>query len=160
MLRHVADGQPVVPPVRLPCARPGSRQDAFRSNAAILPGRVQARCPWLAGRCYARLASMTAHPDAPVRERRWLLLAEEGNHSWLGRATDPDEEDVGRAETSLRRAGVGGWLAVSEGDYWGKEPVTLLEVRALNAPRAAFAQPSRRSSNVAGKGCVELLPVW
>ena len=72
------------------------------------------------------------------RERRWLLLAEEGSHSWLGRATDPDDEDIARAEASLRRVGVGGWVAVSEGDYWSSRPMDLLAVRVLNAPKVSF----------------------
>ncbi|MFT8246458.1 hypothetical protein [Roseomonas sp. BN140053] len=73
-----------------------------------------------------------------ARERRWLLLAESGDHSWLGRATDPTEDEIGAAEGSLRRAGVGGFLAISEGDYWSRGPMSLLEVRRLNTPGASF----------------------
>jgi hypothetical protein len=75
----------------------------------------------------------------PARERRWLLLAEEGSHSWLGRYSDPDEDDIGLAEASLRRAGLGGWIAVSEGDYWSSSPMTVLQVRTLAVPKATFA---------------------
>lgn len=75
-----------------------------------------------------------------ARERRWLLLAEEGSHSWLGRATDPDEDDIARAEASLERAGVGGWIAVSEGDYWGRREMTLLQVRQLGTPKVSFEE--------------------
>ena len=84
--------------------------------------------------------SMSKSLNRSTRERRWILLAQEGSHAWLGRATDPEEDDVGRAEASLRRSGVGGWLAVCEGDYWSMEPIKLLEVRALNRPSISFAE--------------------
>ena len=86
--------------------------------------------------CYP--SEMSPPPGTLIRERRWLLLAEEGSHSWLGRNTDPDEEDLDRAEAALIGAGVGGWVAVSEGDYWGRGAMTLLQVRELNNPRTAF----------------------
>lgn len=73
-----------------------------------------------------------------IQERRWLLLAEEGSHSWLGRNTDPGEEDLSRAEAALIGAGVGGWVAVSEGDYWGIGRMTLLQVREINGPKVSF----------------------
>jgi hypothetical protein len=76
--------------------------------------------------------------DGATRERRWLLLAETEDHSWLGRATDPSEDEIGAAEASLCRVGAGGFLAVSEGDYWSRGPMSLLEVRRLNGPGASF----------------------
>ena len=89
------------------------------------------------------------------RERRWLLLAEEGSHSWLGRAIDPEDEDIGHAEASLRQVGLGGWIVVSEGDYWRPGPMVLLEVRTLNAPKKSFDEAmvlflSRRQSLLGG----------
>ncbi|MBP0447436.1 hypothetical protein J8J14_21995 [Roseomonas sp. SSH11] len=81
---------------------------------------------------------MECLPDNPAHERRWLLLADTGDHSWLGRATKPSEDEIGAAEASLRRVGTGGFLVVSEGDYWSKGPLTLLEVRRLNGPGASF----------------------
>lgn len=81
---------------------------------------------------------MEPSPDNPARERRWLLLAETGDHSWLGRETDPGEDEIGSAEASLRRVGVGGFLVVTEGDYWSRGPMSLLEVRRLNGPGASF----------------------
>lgn len=65
------------------------------------------------------------------RERRWLLLSEGGSHSWLGRATDPSESEISAAEAALRRAGVGGYLVVSEGDYWSSSEMSVLRVRDL-----------------------------
>jgi hypothetical protein len=82
--------------------------------------------------------SMNSFPDNPARERRWLVLAETGDHYWLGRATDPSEDEIDAAEASLRRVGIGGFLAISEGDYWSRDPLTLLEVRRLNGPGASF----------------------
>jgi hypothetical protein len=73
-----------------------------------------------------------------VRERRWIVLGADGRHTTLGRATDPNEEEVSAVEDALRRAGVGGYLAVSEGDYWSAAPMTLLEVRPLNRPETPF----------------------
>lgn len=84
------------------------------------------------------MVNMEPSPDNPVRERRWLLLAETGDHSWLGRARDPGEDEIGAAEASLQRVGIGGFLAVSEGDYWSRGPMSLLEVRRLNTPGASF----------------------
>jgi hypothetical protein len=75
---------------------------------------------------------------ANARERRWLLLAEDGAHSWLGRATDPTDEEIASAEEALARAGTGGFLAVSEGDYWSAAPMSLMQVRQLNGPGASF----------------------
>lgn len=72
------------------------------------------------------------------RERRWLLLSEDGSHSWLGRATDPSESEISAAEAALRRAGVGGYLAVSEGDFWSDAPLTVLWVRDLAGPAGTF----------------------
>ncbi|PZP48526.1 MAG: hypothetical protein DI601_00115 [Azospirillum brasilense] len=65
------------------------------------------------------------------RERRWILLARDGSHSWLGRETDPSEEEVQAAEEALRRAGIGGFIGVSEGDYWGSGEIAVLWVRNL-----------------------------
>ncbi|MXP65618.1 hypothetical protein E0493_19910 [Roseomonas sp. M0104] len=73
-----------------------------------------------------------------ARERRWLLLVETGDHYWLGRVSDPSEDEIGAAEASLRHVGTGGFLAVSEGDYWSRGPMSLLEVRRLNKPDASF----------------------
>lgn len=73
-----------------------------------------------------------------TRERRWMLLTEGGDHTWLGRHSDPTEDEIGAAEAALRRAGTGGWLAIGEGDYWSRGPYALLEVRRLNSPSASF----------------------
>ena len=72
------------------------------------------------------------------RERRWLVLSEDGRHVWLGRAADPSEEEIVGAERALKSAGQAGWLAVSEGAYYGKGPFSLLRVRALAGPTGSW----------------------
>jgi hypothetical protein len=70
-------------------------------------------------------------PDFSPRERRWLLLVQDGSHSWLGRTSDPSEDEITAAGAALERAGVGGYLAVSEGDYWSEGELSVLWVRDL-----------------------------
>lgn len=75
----------------------------------------------------------------PARERRWIVLAEDGRHTTLGRDTDPTGGEITAAEQALVAQGLDGWLAVAEGDYWAKRgKVFLLMVRPLGAPRMAF----------------------
>ncbi len=58
----------------------------------------------------------------------------------LGRASDPTEQDILDAEAALLRQGLGGWLAVMQGNpYVGTEP-QLLEVRRLGEPSVEFRQ--------------------
>ena len=76
-----------------------------------------------------------------MRERRWAVLGEDGRHVWLGRATDPSAEEVDASEDGLRRAGLAGWLVVTEGDYWSaRSPMSLHEVRPLASPSIPFTQ--------------------
>ena len=73
------------------------------------------------------------------RERRWVVVAEDGRYATLGRETDPSEDETAAAEKGLEAAGTGGWLAIMEGKpYVGEEP-TLLEVRTLAKPSTSFA---------------------
>jgi hypothetical protein len=73
------------------------------------------------------------------RERRWIVLAEDGRHSTLGRDTDPSEDEIKAAERSLVAQALNGWLAVAEGDYWSRRAkVSLLMVRCLGAPHVEF----------------------
>jgi hypothetical protein len=66
-----------------------------------------------------------------ARERRWLVIASDGRHVTLGRASDPSAEDLEQASEALRIQGLGGWLAVSEGQYYGRGKLELLMVRLL-----------------------------
>jgi hypothetical protein len=64
-------------------------------------------------------------------EKRWIVLSQDGRHVTLGRHTDPSEEEIARAAEGLRSSGVGGWLAVTEGGYYTRGAVSILEVREL-----------------------------
>lgn len=73
------------------------------------------------------------------RERRWIVLGEDGRHVTLGRSTDPTAEEIARAGDGLRAAGVGGWLAVIEGVYYSSRGrVSLMMVRELAPCRASW----------------------
>lgn len=64
-------------------------------------------------------------------ERRWLVIASDGRHVTVGRATDPTPESLDLAASALRVQGLGGWLAVSEGSYYEPSPLRLMMVRLL-----------------------------
>ena len=48
------------------------------------------------------------------KDRRWLVLAEDGRHSIIGIRTDPSPEEIRALGESLESAGLAAWLAV-----WG-----------------------------------------
>lgn len=75
--------------------------------------------------------------DGTHREKRWLALASDGRHGWLGRHSDPSEDELVNVSRSLSEAGLGAWLCIGEGVYWSSGPYTLLEVRRL-APGGEF----------------------
>lgn len=66
-----------------------------------------------------------------AREKRWLVVTQDGRHATLGRHTDPSPDEVAAAGSQLDTLGVAGWLAVSEGVYYSKTPVILLFVRSI-----------------------------
>jgi hypothetical protein len=75
----------------------------------------------------------------PRRERRWIVLGEDGRHVTLGRHSDLTEAEIAAAEQALAAQGLHGWLAVAAGDYWARRGrVSLLMVRPLGTPQAAF----------------------
>ena len=82
--------------------------------------------PRMAG--HAMSQNMTS---TPVKEKRWIVLGEDGRHATLGRHSDPTDEEISRAAESLRAAGLGGWLAVTEGSYYARGKVSVLQVREL-----------------------------
>ncbi len=82
---------------------------------------------------------VTKAAERRTRERRWIVLAEDGRHSTLGRDTDPTEAEIASTEQALAAQGLHGWLAIADGDYWAKrDKVGLLMVRPLGAPLTAF----------------------
>lgn len=106
---------------------------------------------------------MSEPSSRPARERRWLLLGEDGAYTWLGRASDPDESEIGLLERNLAAVGRSAWTAVAEGDYWDGRPMTLLQVRELNAPTVPFEQAAgifleRRRRTLQGLGDVPPAP--
>jgi len=74
-----------------------------------------------------------------TRDLRWIVLAPDGRTVTLGRHSDPSEAEILAAEASLQNQGIGGWLAVMEGNpYTGPKP-RFLEVRQLGQPSVPFA---------------------
>ncbi|MFC7552328.1 hypothetical protein ACFQU7_08815 [Pseudoroseomonas wenyumeiae] len=74
-------------------------------------------------------------------ERRWVILGEDGRHVTLGRASDPSEDEIRRAEEQLRAQGLAGWLAVMQGNpYTGTMP-RLMMVRPLAEPSPPSRMP-------------------
>lgn len=72
-------------------------------------------------------------------ERRWILLATNGQYVTLGRASDPSADEITRCQDQLRRQGAAGWVAIMQGNpYLGRLP-SLMEVRPLADPAGAFA---------------------
>jgi len=66
------------------------------------------------------------------REQRWVVLATDGRHVTLGRHVPPAEEEVAKASSALVKAGLTGWLAGLDGDYWsGRTPVVLTMIEPL-----------------------------
>jgi hypothetical protein len=62
-------------------------------------------------------------------ERRWALIAEDGRPSWLGRHSDSSEAELAQVTDSLAKQGIAGWLAVTEGVYYGRGKFSVLMVR-------------------------------
>lgn len=65
------------------------------------------------------------------KEKRWLVVVQNGDHVTLGRHTDPSEAEIDEVVKQLENMGTSGWLVVSEGLYYGEGVVSLLNVRCL-----------------------------
>jgi hypothetical protein len=79
-----------------------------------------------------------ASSEGKSAERRWVVIAEDGRHVTLGRASDPTETEIREAEQALRAQGLAGWLAVMEGNPYAGVTPRLLEVRMLGVPNTSF----------------------
>lgn len=67
-------------------------------------------------------------------DRRYLVVAQDGRHTTLGRATEPDEEALDTAAEGLDSLGLAGWYVLSEGRYYVPEDViSLLPIRRLTS---------------------------
>jgi len=74
------------------------------------------------------------------RERRWIILREDGQHVTVGRHSDPSPDEIARAEAGLRGHSLAGWLAVMEGAYYEQSDPLLMMVRPLCEPKKPFAE--------------------
>lgn len=72
------------------------------------------------------------------RERRWIILGEDGRFVTLGRESDPTEAEIQAAERSLSAQGLAGWLAIMEGNPYTSEVLRFLEVRRFGEPVVTF----------------------
>ena len=72
------------------------------------------------------------------RDPRWVLLAETGEYSTLGRYREPDAEEIASAEDALMRAGRAGWLAVMSHSVHARGVPELLMVRPLRDTCSSF----------------------
>jgi hypothetical protein len=73
-----------------------------------------------------------------IGDRRWILLGEDGRFVTLGRATDPSEGEIDRAEQALRAEGLAGWLAIMSGSPYATAVPTVLMIRPLANPTGSF----------------------
>jgi len=73
-----------------------------------------------------------------ARERRWIILGDDGRHATVGRHSDPTEEELARASDALRANGQGGWLAVTEGRYHSRDTLSVMMVRELAPARVSW----------------------
>jgi hypothetical protein len=91
------------------------------------------------------------------RERRWIVLGQNGRHVTLGRAAPPSAEEITAARDALHRKGLAGWIATQDGDHWGRGRVTLAPVQVIGAAAmldwptavAAFEQARQRARRAA-----------
>lgn len=47
-----------------------------------------------------------------------MTLAGDGRHVWLGRGTDPTDDELGRIGAALDAQAATAWLVLVRGDYW------------------------------------------
>jgi hypothetical protein len=85
------------------------------------------------------------------RDPRWVLLAETGEYSILGRHREPGEEDIVAAETALARAGRSGWLAVMSHSAHSRVVPEFVMVRPLRDPQTSFADAVQAFRRHAGR---------
>ena len=69
------------------------------------------------------------------KEKRWIILGDDGRHVTVGRHSDPTEDELAAAAAGLKAAGRGGWLAVTEGQYYSRSRLTVMMVRELAPAR-------------------------
>lgn len=85
-----------------------------------------------------------------ARDPRWVLLAESGEYSTLGRHREPDDETITAAEAALAKAGRAGWIAVMSHSVHERSMPELLMVRPLREPGTSFADAVQAFRRKAG----------
>jgi hypothetical protein len=75
-------------------------------------------------------------------DRRWVIVAEDGRYSTVGRASDPTDAEIRQAEDALRAQGLAGWLVVMSGSAYGTEVPSLVAVRPLASPTKPWDEVS------------------
>ena len=102
---------------------------------------------WNAGKCLEPRIELTMDMVAKhsvrrdrreLNDRRWVVLGTDGRYVTLGRATDPTESEIRRAEEALRAQGFAGWLAIMSGSAYAKRIPHFMMVRPLAEPRVTF----------------------
>jgi hypothetical protein len=74
-----------------------------------------------------------------ARQKTWAIISEDGRHVWMGRNSDPTDDEVVRAEKGLADQGLAGWLAIVEGDYWSRRgKLGFVMVKPLASPKVEF----------------------
>lgn len=66
-------------------------------------------------------------------QRRWIVLGQDGRHVTLRRAAPPSAEEIAAASRAMEAQGLAGWIATTDGDYWGRGRVTLVPVQIIGA---------------------------
>lgn len=84
--------------------------------------------------------TVNANPRKSETERRWIVLAPDGRYVTVGRNYDPTEQEINTFEADLSKRGLSGWLAIMEGNPWGRRLPSLMLVRPMAQPTADFAE--------------------
>jgi hypothetical protein len=79
-----------------------------------------------------------------ARERRWLVVAEDGRHVTLGRHSDPSDEEVAEAGRGIDALGLAAWLVISEGGYYNRIKVSLMVVRSITTKQGDWVTAEAR----------------
>lgn len=75
-----------------------------------------------------------------TRDPRWILLAENGDCSTVGRHREPEAKDIARFEAALAERGLGGWLAVAADSFHAPTFPEIVMERALGNPTASLEE--------------------
>ena len=80
----------------------------------------------------------------PHQERRWIILAEDGEGGWPTQSYEYVFKSP-LIEVLITARGLGGWVAVVEGDpYDLSKLLTFLMVRKLGSPASTFVESTAR----------------